>query len=131
MPSPNPLPPLYQQQTSIGDWPEQVEFHPYCAEEESELGYMDDPYHEETYEDLLTPSFFSLERDTLQIVEVTQKHTVINQSCMTWTELKYNCDNFEYACHDLKYKITNIGVHLPDLITLLSGWRRTQPDGEV
>lgn len=77
LPSPNPLPQLYQPHTSVSDWPEQVEFHPYSAEEESELGYMDDPYHEETYEDLLTPSFFSLERDTLQIVEVTQ-------------ELKYN-----------------------------------------
>lgn len=31
---------------------------------------MDEPYHEETYEDLITPSFFSLERDTLHMVEV-------------------------------------------------------------
>lgn len=75
LPSPNPLPQLYQQNTSVGDWPEQVEFHPYSSEQESELGYMDDPYHEETYEDLITPSFFSLERDTLHIVEV--RHTVI------------------------------------------------------
>lgn len=74
LPSPSPLPQLYQQHTAVTDWPEQVEFHPYSAEEESELGYMDDPYHEESYEDLLTPSFFSLERDTLQIVEVTHKH---------------------------------------------------------
>lgn len=68
--SPNPLPQLYQH-TTANDWPEHVEFHPFSAEEESELGYMDETYHEETYEDLLTPSFFSLERDTLQIVEVT------------------------------------------------------------
>lgn len=74
LPSSSPLPQLYPQHTGVGEWPEQVEFHPYSAEEESELGYMDDPYHEESYEDLLTPSFFSLERDTLQIVEVT--HTV-------------------------------------------------------
>lgn len=33
---------------------------------------MDEPFHEETYEDLITPSFFSLERDTLHMVEVTQ-----------------------------------------------------------
>lgn len=74
LPSPNPLPQLYQQNTSVGDWPEQVEFHPYSSEQESDLGYMDDPYHEESYEDLITPSFFSLERDTLHIVEV--RHTV-------------------------------------------------------
>lgn len=73
LPSPNPLPQLYQQNTIVGDWPEQVEFHPYSAEQELELGYMDDPYHEETYEDLITPSFFSLERDTLHIVEVIRK----------------------------------------------------------
>ena len=78
MPSPSPLPQLYQQHTLVTDWPEQVEFHPYSAEEESELGYMDDPYHEETYEDLLTPSFFSLERDALQIVEVKHEaHSVL------------------------------------------------------
>lgn len=77
LPSPNPLPQLYQQHPSVSEWPEQVEFHPYIAEEESELGYMDDPDHEDTYDDLLT-SFFSLERDTLQIVEVThtQKHSL-------------------------------------------------------
>lgn len=80
LPSPNPLPQLFQQHTAVADWPEQVEFHPYSAEEESELGYMDDPYHEETYEDLLTPSFFSLERDTLQIVEVTHTLTVITKA---------------------------------------------------
>lgn len=71
LPSPNPFPHLYQQNISVGDWPEQVEFHPYAAEQDSELGYMDDPYHEETYEEVMTPSFFSLERDALHIVEVT------------------------------------------------------------
>ena len=58
----------------VSDWPEQLEFHPYSVEEESELGYMDDfddAYHEEPYEELLTPAFFSLERETLQMVEVT------------------------------------------------------------
>lgn len=73
MPSTSPLPQLYQPQTSSSDWAEQVEFHPYATEEESELDYMDDPYHEESYEDLLTTSFFSLERDALQIVEVPLK----------------------------------------------------------
>ncbi|XP_022618571.1 probable E3 ubiquitin-protein ligase HERC1 [Seriola dumerili] len=84
LPSPNPLPQLYQQHTAVGEWPEQVEFHPFSAEEESELGYMDDPYHEESYEDLLTPSFFSLERDTLQIVEfnnhIKRRHPGCGQS---------------------------------------------------
>ncbi|CAJ1070719.1 probable E3 ubiquitin-protein ligase HERC1 isoform X5 [Xyrichtys novacula] len=91
LPSPNPLPQLYQQHTSVSDWPEQVEFHPYSAEEESELGYMDDPYHEESYEDLLTPSFFSLERDTLQIVEAGEEHSqmVKCELCNTLT-LQFN-----------------------------------------
>ncbi|KAM9735317.1 putative E3 ubiquitin-protein ligase HERC1 isoform 5-T6 [Menidia menidia] len=91
LPSPSPLPQLYQQHTTVGDWPEQVEFHPYSAEEESELGYMDDPYHEETYEDLLTPSFFSLERDTLQIVEIGEEHSqmVKCELCNTFT-LQFN-----------------------------------------
>ncbi|XP_029941533.1 probable E3 ubiquitin-protein ligase HERC1 [Salarias fasciatus] len=91
LPSPNPLPQLYQQHATVTDWPEQVEFHPYSAEEESELGYMDDPYHEETYEDLLTPSFFSLERDTLQIVEVGEEHSqmVKCELCDTLT-LQFN-----------------------------------------
>lgn len=71
LPSPSTLPQLYQQTPAVGEWPEQVEFHPFSAEQESELGYMDEPYHEETYEDLITPSFFSLERDTLHMVEVT------------------------------------------------------------
>lgn len=65
------MPQLYQQTPAVGEWPEQVEFHPFSAEQEAELGYMDEPYHEETYEDLITPSFFSLERDTLHMVEVT------------------------------------------------------------
>ncbi|XP_023136650.2 probable E3 ubiquitin-protein ligase HERC1 isoform X3 [Amphiprion ocellaris] len=91
LPSPNPLPQLYQQHTAVSDWPEQVEFHPYSADEESELGYMDDPYHEETYEDLLTPSFFSLERDTLQIVEAGEEHSqmVKCELCNTLT-LQFN-----------------------------------------
>ncbi|XP_067431216.1 probable E3 ubiquitin-protein ligase HERC1 isoform X5 [Thunnus thynnus] len=91
LPSPNPLPQLFQQHTGVADWPEQVEFHPYSAEEESELGYMDDPYHEETYEDLLTPSFFSLERDTLQIVEAGEEHSqmVKCELCNTLT-LQFN-----------------------------------------
>ncbi|XP_056259321.1 probable E3 ubiquitin-protein ligase HERC1 isoform X3 [Seriola aureovittata] len=91
LPSPNPLPQLYQQHTAVGEWPEQVEFHPFSAEEESELGYMDDPYHEESYEDLLTPSFFSLERDTLQIVEGGEEHSqmVKCELCNTLT-LQFN-----------------------------------------
>eukprot|EP00066_Takifugu_rubripes_P013620 XP_011602886.1 PREDICTED: probable E3 ubiquitin-protein ligase HERC1 isoform X2 [Takifugu rubripes] len=71
LPSPNSFPQLFQTNTTVGDWPEQTEIHPYSAEQESELGYMDDPYNEETYEELLTPSFFSLERETLHIVELT------------------------------------------------------------
>ncbi|KAM4527576.1 putative E3 ubiquitin-protein ligase HERC1 isoform 4-T4 [Odontesthes bonariensis] len=90
LPSPSPLPQLYQQHTAVSDWPEQVEFHPYSTVE-SELGYMDDPYHEETYEDLLTPSFFSLERDTLQIVEIGEEHSqmVKCELCNTFT-LQFN-----------------------------------------
>ncbi|KAM4720559.1 putative E3 ubiquitin-protein ligase HERC1 isoform 3-T4 [Anableps anableps] len=88
LPSPSPLPQLH---TAIGDWPEHVEFHPFSAEEESELSYMDDPYHEETYEDLLTPSFFSMERDTLQIVEAgeEQSQMVKCELCNTFT-LQFN-----------------------------------------
>ncbi|XP_034457870.1 probable E3 ubiquitin-protein ligase HERC1 isoform X1 [Hippoglossus hippoglossus] len=88
LPSPNTLPQLYQQHTAVGEWPEQVEFHPYSAEDETELGYMDDPYHEETYEDLLT---FSLERDTLQIVEAGEEHSqmVKCELCNTLT-LQFN-----------------------------------------
>ncbi|XP_026152678.1 probable E3 ubiquitin-protein ligase HERC1 isoform X2 [Mastacembelus armatus] len=91
LPSPNPHPQLYQQHTTVRDWPEQVEFHPYSAEEESELGYMDDPYHEETYEDLLTPSFFNLELDMLQIAETEDEHSqmVKCELCNTLT-LQFN-----------------------------------------
>lgn len=78
LPSPNPLSQLYRQDPGVSDWPEQVEFHPYSVDEESELGYMDDPYQEETYEDLLTPAFCSLERDALQMVEVT--HSAITKA---------------------------------------------------
>ncbi|XP_038130884.1 probable E3 ubiquitin-protein ligase HERC1 isoform X2 [Cyprinodon tularosa] len=88
LPSPSPLPQLH---TAVGDWPEHVEFHPFSAEEESELSYMDDPYHEEAYEDLLTHSFFSLERDTLQIVEAGEEHSqmVKCELCNTFT-LQFN-----------------------------------------
>ncbi|XP_037548156.1 probable E3 ubiquitin-protein ligase HERC1 [Nematolebias whitei] len=91
LPSPSPLPQLFPQHTAVSDWPEQVEFHPFSAEEESELGYMDDPYHEETYEDLLTPSFLNLERDTLQIVETGEEHSqmVKCELCSTFT-LQFN-----------------------------------------
>ena len=61
---------MYRQDPGGSNWPEQAETHPYAAEEESELGYMDDPYHEEPYEELLTPEFISSERDTLWMVEV-------------------------------------------------------------
>lgn len=39
---------------------------------------MDDPYHEEPYEELLTPEFITSERDTLWMVEVleTDYHTI-------------------------------------------------------
>ncbi|XP_014842886.1 PREDICTED: probable E3 ubiquitin-protein ligase HERC1 isoform X1 [Poecilia mexicana] len=88
LPSPSPLSQLH---TAVGDWPEHVEFHPFSTEEESELSYMDDPYHEEAYEDLLTPSFFSLERDTLQIVEAGEEHSqmVKCELCNTFT-LQFN-----------------------------------------
>ncbi|MEQ2187159.1 hypothetical protein GOODEAATRI_001728 [Goodea atripinnis] len=88
LPSPSPLPQLH---TAVGDWPEHVEFHPFSAEEESELSYMDDPYHEEAYEDLLTPSFFSLERDALQIVEAGEENSqmVKCELCSTFT-LQFN-----------------------------------------
>uniref|UniRef100_UPI003AAEB7BA probable E3 ubiquitin-protein ligase HERC1 n=1 Tax=Centroberyx gerrardi TaxID=166262 RepID=UPI003AAEB7BA len=91
LPSPSPIPQLYRQDPGVSDWPEQVEFHPYSVEEESELGYMDDPYQEETYEDLLTPSFFSLERDALQMVEGGEEHNqmVKCELCNTLT-LQFN-----------------------------------------
>ncbi|KAM8872529.1 putative E3 ubiquitin-protein ligase HERC1 isoform 2-T2 [Synchiropus picturatus] len=91
LPSPSPLPQLFQQHPTVSVWPEHVEFHSFSAEEESEFGYMDDPYHEETYEDLLTPSLFSLERDALQIVEVGEEHNqmVKCELCNTFT-LQFN-----------------------------------------
>lgn len=91
LPSSSPLPQLYQPQTVSSEWPEQVDFHPYATEEESELDYMDDPYHEESYEDLLTTSFFSLERDALQIVEAGEEHSqmVKCELCNTLT-LQFN-----------------------------------------
>lgn len=62
----------------VAEWPERAETHPFAAEEDSELGYMDDPYHEEPYEELLTPEFITSERDTLWMVEVleTDYHTI-------------------------------------------------------
>ncbi|KAJ8338960.1 hypothetical protein SKAU_G00357460 [Synaphobranchus kaupii] len=68
-PSPNPIPPIYRQDPGVSDWPEQAETHPFAAEEESELGYMDDPYHEESYEEALTPEFITSEREPLWMVE--------------------------------------------------------------
>ncbi|XP_035245722.1 probable E3 ubiquitin-protein ligase HERC1 isoform X2 [Anguilla anguilla] len=73
-PSPNPIPPIYRQDPGVSDWPEQAETHPFAAEEESELGYMDDPYHEESYEEVLTPEFITSERDTLWMVEGGEEH---------------------------------------------------------
>ncbi|KPP76970.1 putative E3 ubiquitin-protein ligase HERC1, partial [Scleropages formosus] len=64
-PSPSPIPPLFRQDPGVLDWPEQAETHPFAAEEDSELGYMDDTYQEEPYEELLTPEFINSERDTL------------------------------------------------------------------
>ncbi|XP_072518712.1 probable E3 ubiquitin-protein ligase HERC1 isoform X2 [Salminus brasiliensis] len=74
-PSPGPVPALYRQEVGVSDWPEQAETHPFAAEEESELGYMDDPYQEEPYEELLTPEFIASERDTLWMVEAGEEHT--------------------------------------------------------
>ncbi|XP_030623810.1 probable E3 ubiquitin-protein ligase HERC1 [Chanos chanos] len=73
-PSPNPAPALFRQEVGGTDWADHVETHPFGAEEESELGYMDDPYQEETYEELLTPEFISSERDTLWLVEGGEEH---------------------------------------------------------
>ncbi|XP_026052426.1 probable E3 ubiquitin-protein ligase HERC1 isoform X3 [Carassius auratus] len=68
-PSPSPVPPLYAQDVGVAEWPERAETHPFAAEDDSELGYMDDPYQEEPYEELLTPEFITSERDTLWMVE--------------------------------------------------------------
>ncbi|XP_031681979.1 probable E3 ubiquitin-protein ligase HERC1 isoform X1 [Oncorhynchus kisutch] len=73
-PSPNPIPPLYRQDPGVSEWPERAETHPFAAEEESELGYMDDPYHEEPYEELQFREFISSERDTLWMVEGGEEH---------------------------------------------------------
>ncbi|XP_036385733.1 probable E3 ubiquitin-protein ligase HERC1 isoform X2 [Megalops cyprinoides] len=73
-PSPNPIPPLYRQDPGVSDWPERAETHPFAAEEESELGYMDDPYQEEPYEEVLTPEFITSEGDTLWMVEGGEEH---------------------------------------------------------
>ncbi|XP_035383560.1 probable E3 ubiquitin-protein ligase HERC1 isoform X3 [Electrophorus electricus] len=68
-PSPSPVPTLYRQEMGVPEWPERAETHPFAAEEEAELGYMDDSYQEEPYEELLTPEFISSERDTVWMVE--------------------------------------------------------------
>lgn len=58
---------------SACDWPERADTHPFSAEEEVELGYMDEPYQEDPYEELLTPDFIASERDTLWMVEVPRE----------------------------------------------------------
>lgn len=65
---------------SACDWPERADTHPFSAEEETELGYMDEPYQEEPYEELLTPDFIASERDTLWMVEVLRKHLSLSLS---------------------------------------------------
>lgn len=67
------------------------------------MGYMDDPYHEETYEDLLTPSFFSLERDTLQIVEVTPallSLRPLSEDFQISKEYAVNCTDYNISLQD-------------------------------
>lgn len=129
LPSPSPLPQLYQQHTAVSDWPEQVEFHPYSVEEESELGYMDDPYHE----DLLAPSFFSLERDALQIVEVTFTFLSVKlhdtNKSKIWLCAVFCTINFLWTALLLSQLL--VVLEMMSLITPLLGWRRTQSDGEV
>ncbi|XP_043076943.1 probable E3 ubiquitin-protein ligase HERC1 [Puntigrus tetrazona] len=73
-PSPSPVPSLYRQDVGVAEWPERAETHPFAAEDDSELGYMDDPYQEEPYEELLTPEFITSERDTLWMVEGREEH---------------------------------------------------------
>lgn len=63
------------------EWPERAETHPFAAEDDSELGYMDDPYQEEPYEELLTPEFITSERDTLWMVEVLETLSVFLSIC--------------------------------------------------
>ncbi|XP_019899964.2 probable E3 ubiquitin-protein ligase HERC1 isoform X1 [Esox lucius] len=93
-PSPNPIPPLYRQDPGVTEWPERAETHPFAAEEESELGYMDDPYHEEPYEELQLREFITSERDTLWMVEGGEEHHEPNEMvecelCSTLT-LQFN-----------------------------------------
>ncbi|XP_073680135.1 probable E3 ubiquitin-protein ligase HERC1 [Garra rufa] len=73
-PSPSPIPSLYRQDMGVAEWPERAETHPFAAEDDSELGYMDDPYQEEPYEELFTPEFITSERDTLWMVEGREDH---------------------------------------------------------
>ncbi|XP_053334016.1 probable E3 ubiquitin-protein ligase HERC1 isoform X3 [Clarias gariepinus] len=65
----------FRRSDSVCDWPERADTHPFSAEEEAELGYMDEPYQEEPYEELLTPDFIASERDTLWMVEEVEEHT--------------------------------------------------------
>nr|XP_015195044.1 PREDICTED: probable E3 ubiquitin-protein ligase HERC1 isoform X5 [Lepisosteus oculatus] len=74
-PSPNLLPPLFGREQGMLEWPERAETHPFPAEEEPELGFMDDPQQEEPYEELLTPEFTNSERDTLWVVEGGEDNT--------------------------------------------------------
>uniref|UniRef100_A0A9J8CIV4 HECT-type E3 ubiquitin transferase n=1 Tax=Cyprinus carpio carpio TaxID=630221 RepID=A0A9J8CIV4_CYPCA len=78
-PSPSPVPSLYRQDVGVPEWPERAETHPFAAEDDSELGYMDDPYQEEPYEELLTPEFITSERDTLWMVEGREEHPEPNE----------------------------------------------------
>ncbi|XP_062868147.1 probable E3 ubiquitin-protein ligase HERC1 [Trichomycterus rosablanca] len=64
----------FRRSDSACDWPDRADSHPFSAEEESELGYMDESYQEEPYEELLTPEFISSERDTLWMVEGSEEH---------------------------------------------------------
>ncbi|KAK1176357.1 putative E3 ubiquitin-protein ligase HERC1 isoform X1 [Acipenser oxyrinchus oxyrinchus] len=68
-PSPNLVPPFFGREQGAADWPERAETHPFPAEEEPELGFMDDTQHEESSEELFTPEFTNAERDTLWMVE--------------------------------------------------------------
>ncbi|MGH0184836.1 UNVERIFIED_CONTAM: hypothetical protein FKN15_017450 [Acipenser sinensis] len=68
-PSPNLVQPLFGREQGAADWPERAETHPFPAEEEPELGFMDDTQHEESSEELFTPEFTNAERDTLWMVE--------------------------------------------------------------
>ncbi|TRY98659.1 hypothetical protein DNTS_005902 [Danionella cerebrum] len=92
-PSPSPVPLLYRQEGGGYEWPERAETHPFGAEEDSELGYMDDPYQEEPYEELLTPEFISFERDTLSMEgreEQSEAHEMVEcELCNTLT-LQFN-----------------------------------------